>query len=46
MCRIQAVTQHTDWLTDKAVCQTTQNLLVINSYHGMIKVLNIILEEM
>ena len=41
MCRIQADTQHADWVTDMAMCQTTQSLLVTDSYDGVIKVWNI-----
>jgi len=36
--RIQADIQHTDWVTDMAVCQTTQSLLVTASNDGVIKV--------
>jgi len=36
--RIQADIQHTDWVTDMALCQTTQNLLVTASNDGVIKV--------
>jgi len=36
--RIQADIQHTDWVTDMVICQTTQNLLVSASNDGVIKV--------
>ena len=39
---IQADILHTDWVTDMAMCRTTQRLLVTASYDGMIKVWTII----
>ena len=36
--KLAAEVQHTDWVTDLAICETTQTLLVSASSDGCIKV--------